>query len=76
MYTCCLCSATEIASSCQGNEGCASTIVRSGKSTATSSTYIGFEYLRRIPPPPGRPVPMPECPVWKSAGSPASSIAA
>ena len=55
MYTCCLCSATEIASSCHGNEGCASTIFRSGKSTATSSTCIGFEYLRRMPPPPGEP---------------------
>ena len=66
--------ATAIASSCQGNDGCASTILSAGKSTATSSTWIGFEYLRRMPPPPGSPVPTPDWPVWKSAGSPASSI--
>ena len=35
--------------------GCASTILSSGKSTATSSTYMGFEYLSRMPPPPGSP---------------------
>ena len=74
MYTCGLCTATAIASSCHGNDGWASTIVSSGKSTATSSTCIGLEYLSRTPPPPGRPEPTPDCPVWKSAGSPASSI--
>ncbi len=46
-----------------------------GKSTATSSTAIGFEYLSRMPPPPGIPEPIPEWPVWKRAGTPASSIA-
>ena len=45
--------AIEIASSCQGNDGCARMICSSGKSTATSSTSIGLQYLRRIPPPPG-----------------------
>ena len=66
--------AIDSASSCQGKDGCASTIFRSGKSTATSSTCIGFEYLSRMPPPPRMPEPTPEWPVWKSAGSPASSI--
>ena len=74
IQTFCLCRHTEIASSCQGNDGCASTIWSSGKSAATSSRHIGFEYLSRNPPPPGTPVPMPLCPEWKSAGSPASAI--
>ena len=46
-----------------------------GKSAATSSTWIGLEYFRRMPPPPGTPEPMPLWPVWNSAGSPAASIA-
>jgi hypothetical protein len=46
----------------------------SGKSTATSSSSIGFEYLRRMPPPPRVPAPTPVCPVWNSAGSFASAI--
>ena len=75
MYTSGLCRAIDSASSCHGNDGCASTICSSGKSTATSSTYIGFAYLRRMPPPPGRPAPMPLWPVWNSAGTPASAIA-
>ena len=74
MDTCGLCIAIEIASSCHGNDGWARTIFSVGKSTATSSTWIGLEYLSRMPPPPGRPEPTPEWPVWKSAGSPASSI--
>ena len=41
----------------------------SGKSTATSSISIGSPYFSRIPPPPRMPVPMPEWPVWKIAGS-------
>jgi hypothetical protein len=69
-----LCRQTEIASSCQGKEGCASTICRSGKSAATSSRHIGFEYFKRKPPPPGTPVPMPLWPEWKRAGRPASAI--
>ena len=40
-----------------------------GKSAATSSRHIGFEYLRSKPPPPLRPVPMPLWPVWKSAAA-------
>ena len=75
MYTWALCMATLSASSCQGNDGCARTMGIAGKSTATSSTYIGFEYLSRIPPPPGMPDPIPECPVWNTAGSPDSAIA-
>ena len=34
----------------------------------------GFEYLRRSPPPPGMPAPMPVWPEWNSAGKPASAI--
>ena len=75
IQTFCLWRQTEIASSCQGNDGCASTIWSSGKSAATSSRHIGFEYLRRNPPPPGTPVPIPLWPLWKSAGSPASAMA-
>ena len=45
----------------------------SGKSTATSSIGIGWPYFRRMPPPPGMPVPMPLWPVWKSTGSFASA---
>ena len=69
----CAC-AIESASSCQGTTGGRGRSSASGKSTATSSTWIGFEYLSRIPPPPGRPEPTPEWPVWNSAGRPASSI--
>ena len=58
-----------------GHDGWASTIGMSGKSTATSSTYIGFEYLSLMPPPARCPMPIPLCPVWKSAGRPASAIA-
>ena len=47
----------------------------SGKSAATSSSSIGLEYLRRMPPPPGVPAPTPVWPVWNSAGSFASAIA-
>ena len=35
--------ATASASSCQGKDGCARMIFRSGKSAATSSTHIGLE---------------------------------
>ena len=49
-------------------------IVMSGKSAATSSRWIGLEYFRRSPPPPGMPVPMPEWPLWKIAGSLCSAI--
>jgi hypothetical protein len=73
MYTFGLCVATARASSCQGNDGCAMMIVRSGKSTATSSSSIGFDSPNLMPPPPGRPAPMPVCPVWNSAGTPSSS---
>jgi hypothetical protein len=66
--------ATASASSCQGNEGWARMIVSPGKSAATSSISIGSEYLSRMPPPPGAPAPMPVCPVWKTAGTPSSSI--
>ena len=56
-----------------GTDGCAMMIGISGKSTATSSIGIGWPYFRRTPPPPGMPVPMPLCPVWKSTGSFASA---
>src|SRR5690606_15810873 len=69
-----LCSATDSCSSCHGTPGCAITICRSGKSAATSSMWIGFAYLMRSPPPPRIPAPMPVCPVWNSAGRPASAI--
>ena len=46
-----------------------------GKSAATSSTNIGFEYFSRMPPPPGAPAPIPVCPVWKTEIAPTSSIA-
>ena len=59
MYTFGLCRQTERASSCHGNEGWASTMGRSGKSTATSSTNIGFEYFNRMPAPPRTPAPTP-----------------
>ncbi len=75
MWTLGLCSATEIASSCQGNDGWARTIGISGKSTATSSTNIGFEYLSRMPPPPGWPAPTPVWPVWKTTGRPVAAMA-
>src|SRR6202161_670050 len=75
MYTFGLCWATDSASSCQGNEGWARMIGMSGKSTATSSMYMGLEYLSRMPAPPGILEPTPVCPVWKSAGSPDSAIA-
>src|SRR5262245_7683227 len=68
MYTVGLWVATESASSCQGNEGCAAMIGMSGKSTATSSRYMGLEYLRRMPPPPGMLAPAPVWPVWNRAG--------
>jgi hypothetical protein len=47
----------------------------SGKSTATSSTWIGLEYFSRMPMPPGMPEPTPVWPVWKSAMAPSSAIA-
>src|SRR5438445_13597399 len=62
MYTVGLCKHMEIASSCQGNDGCAMMIGIAGKSTATSSMGNGLPYFRRMPPPPGIPVPMPLCP--------------
>ena len=74
IHTLSLCRQIEIASSCHGNDGCASTIWSDGKSAATSSRHIGFEYFSRRPPPPGTPVPIPLCPEWKSAGRPASAI--
>ncbi len=73
MYTCALCRQTEIASSCHGNDGCAITIGKSGKSTATSSMSIGLPYFKRTPPPPRIPVPIPLWPVWKITGSRAAS---
>src|SRR2546425_595605 len=63
------------ASSCQGKAGCARMIGISGKSTATSSSSMGCEYLSRTPPPPRVAAPTPVCPVWNSAGSLASAIA-
>src|SRR5882757_6760363 len=63
MYTLTLCRHTDNASSCHGHDGWAMMIFMSGKSAATSSTCIGLEYLRRRPPPPGMPVPIPECPL-------------
>src|ERR1700684_1682314 len=75
MYTFGLCWATDSASSCHGNEGCARMMGMSGKSTATSSINIGLEYFRRIPAPPGMPEPTPVCPVWNSAGTRASASA-
>src|ERR1700728_2459248 len=47
-----------------GEGGGARMIFKSGKSAATSSTYIGLEYFSRIPMPPGMPLPTPVCPVW------------
>ncbi len=73
MKTCGLCRQMEIASSCHGNDGCASTIGMSGKSTATSSIGSGLPYFRRMPPPPRMPVPIPLCPVWKMTGRRASA---
>jgi hypothetical protein len=46
----------------------------SGKSTATSSRYIGSDYASRIPPPARCPAPAPVWPVWNSAGSPAAAM--
>ena len=46
-----LCIASEIASSCHGHDGWATTICMSGKAIATSSSSIGFEFCRRRPPP-------------------------
>src|SRR3954447_11570769 len=66
--------ATDSASSCQGNDGWARMMSMSGKSTATSSTSIGLEYFRRIPPPPRVPAPTPVWPVWNSAISPCSAM--
>src|SRR5581483_6169809 len=75
IYTLGLCWATDSASSCHGNDGWARMIGMSGKSTATASIYIGFEYFSRMPAPPGMPEPTPVCPVWNSAGRRASAIA-
>ena len=76
MYTFGLWTAIASASSCQGNDGCARMILSSGKSAATSSTAIGFEYFKWTPPPPGIPAPIPVVPVWNSAINPASAITA
>ena len=51
----CLWVATERASSCQGTEGCAMMICRSGKSAATASRSIGFDSASRRPAPPRMP---------------------
>src|SRR6056300_914214 len=59
IYTFGLSCATDSASSCHGKLGCAKTIFMSGKSTATSSIYIGLEYFRRMPLPPRIPDPTP-----------------
>jgi hypothetical protein len=69
MNTFSLCSAMDRDSSVHGQLGCARMIFMSGKSTATSSTRIGWPYFSLMPPPPRMPVPMPEWPVWKMAGS-------
>src|ERR1700744_6384545 len=69
-----LCVAMASASSCQGKEGCAITIVKDGMSAATSSRNIGFEYLSLTAMQPGSPAPTPVCPVWNSAGRPAPAI--
>ena len=76
MYTLALWVAIEIASSCHGTDGCARMTGMPGKSAATSSSSIGLDSRSLIPRPPGRPAPMPVWPVWKSAGSPASSMTA
>ncbi len=55
-----LCSASDNASSCHGQLGCAQMICMSGKAIATSSSSIGFEFCRRRPPPQRMPLPMPE----------------
>ena len=64
-----LCIASERASSCHGQHGWATMICMSGKAIATSSSSIGFEFCSRRPPPQRMPEPMPECPLWKMAGS-------
>ena len=74
MNTFSLCSAIDRLSSVHGQLGWARMIFMSGKSTATSSTSIGWPYLSRTPPPPFMPVPMPEWPVWKMASRPYSAI--
>ena len=69
-----LCMASEIASSCHGHDGWATMICMSGKAIATSSSSIGFEFCRRKPPPQRIPEPIPEWPLWKTAGSLCSAI--
>jgi hypothetical protein len=64
-----LCSASDSASSCQGQLGWAMTICMSGKSIATSSSSIGLLFCSRSPPPQRMPLPMPLWPLWKMAGS-------
>ena len=69
IHTLGLCMASEIASSCQGQLGCATMIWMSGNAIATSSSSIGFEFCSRSPPRQRMPDPMPEWPLWKTAGS-------
>ena len=45
------------------------TISMSGKSIATSSSSIGLLFCSLKPPPQRMPLPMPEWPLWKMAGS-------
>ncbi len=47
----------------------------SGKSTATSSTWIGLEYASRIPIPPRMSESTPVCPMWKAMIAPSSAMA-
>ena len=76
MYTLDLCVAMEIDASAHGTDGCARITVREGKSAATSSSSIGSDSRSLMPRPPGRPAPIPVCPVWNSAGTPSDSISA
>ena len=46
----------------------------SWKLIATSASSIGLLFCRRRPPPQRMPLPMPECPLWKIAGSLYSAI--
>src|SRR5206468_563126 len=73
-YTLPLCRATAVVSSTHGQPGCAITILRLGKSAASSSIDEGCAWRIFAPMPPGSPAPMPVVPTSIITAAFSSSI--
>jgi hypothetical protein len=70
-----LCRQIEIASSCHGKDGVGEHDLERREVGGDVVEAHRVRVLQAQPASPGTPVPMPLCPEWKSAGTPASAIA-